>query len=274
MLWKEIETLATSKGYERFTLEGYKHPMFVFPAPDAAGGANWLVGRYAEMRVLVVTLEGNKSLQENNGHKYESWREFLDEKNIRLGLRATDAPSPKPKDERRKRYGAYMVGDNPTGNFNNPEDRPNPIAKPALPGASAEPNRLGDREKNKKEYWDDRTFECHHIVEFNNLEAIGASTEMGTGEMDYNHLPAVLLAAEFHQRYFTSYLKTRRPPKSKMPKGPYTEQQEFEMDNVRKGIVHTYDYLYTVCSNLFLPLWDISEIILRNANCPVPYGSK
>jgi len=68
--------------------------------------------------------------------------------------------------------------------------------------------------------------------------------------MDYKRLPAVLLAAEFHQRYITSILKPA---------------QDWEKDKLLGGIHKLYQDLYLRRSALFKPLWAVSKVVLKEA---------
>lgn len=108
-------------------------------------------------------------------------------------------------------------------------------------------NRKTDRENNVKQFWDSQTPQSHHIVEFNNLEGLGVSRRIGNEGMDYFQLPAVLLAAEFHQRYISAVLKpTHNWKKTKL---------EAEMPAV-------YSSLYLERSKLFESMWFVSKAIL------------
>jgi hypothetical protein len=111
-------------------------------------------------------------------------------------------------------------------------------------------NRKTDREENVKDFWATQTPQSHHIVEFNNLKTLGVSTEDGSEGMDYLQLPAVLLAAEFHQRYISTILKPA---------------QRWEKVKLQSEIVVTYRDLYTQRSKLFEPMWLISKTILEHA---------
>jgi hypothetical protein len=65
--------------------------------------------------------------------------------------------------------------------------------------------------------------------------------------MDYYQLPAVLLAAEFHQRYISAILKPSHHWKS--------AELETRIETV-------YSDLYEKRSELFKPIWLVSKIIL------------
>jgi hypothetical protein len=82
------------------------------------------------------------------------------------------------------------------------------------------------------------------------LEKLGVSNEKGARESDYQQLPAVLLAAEFHQRYISVILK---------------QTHNWDRQSLQAKLAGTYDSLYRLRSPLFLPLWEISKIILHEA---------
>jgi len=67
-----------------------------------------------------------------------------------------------------------------------------PIAKDKACGS-----RISDRHANVMSYWKTQSPQAHHIVEFNNLEAVGASTRDGSGDLDYLQLPCVLMMRSF-----------------------------------------------------------------------------
>jgi hypothetical protein len=68
--------------------------------------------------------------------------------------------------------------------------------------------------------------------------------------MDYLQLPAVLLAAEFHQRYISAILK---------PAQHWGKQQ------LQSTIASAYRDLYSGRGPLFEPLWRVSRVILDEA---------
>ena len=111
-------------------------------------------------------------------------------------------------------------------------------------------NRISDREENVKSFWDSQTPQSHHIIEFNNLEALGVSRKNGNVGMDYFQLPAVLLAAEFHQRYISAILKPTH---------------NWEKSKLAAEIPTVYSSLYLERSKLFEPLWFVSKAILERA---------
>ena len=68
--------------------------------------------------------------------------------------------------------------------------------------------------------------------------------------MDYDQLPAVLLAAEFHQRYISAIFKA---------------SHGVGKDKLRAAMWTMYHDLYRHRSALFEPLWQISEVVFRAA---------
>lgn len=229
MLWN---TIAMLKDCTRLT--GEWHGLFALQIPD---GTQWLIGPYARLTVLATALRTREDL-----------RDKLGALRIRLGLRATDVP---PVEERQPRYGQTLLGSHHAQDFT--PSRIFSHAKPALdpaPGQTSRVNRRGDRERNVRTYWMTQTPQSHHIVEFNNLRDIGASDRGGTREMDYDRLPAVLLAAEFHQRYISMHLKSAHGEKPAA---------------LRQRMPGMYRTLYLAHSPLFHRLWDVSAVILQEA---------
>jgi len=196
----------------------------------------WLVGPYKEMTRLATDLRNDKTM-----------RDFLSVNRVRIGLRNSDIP---PADiERRERYGPSIRGENHDQDFTTA--RLNAIARPVREQTPPSVNRKTDREENVKSFWDSQTPQSHHIVEFNNLETLGVSHKVGNEEMDYLQLPAVLLAAEFHQRYISAILKPA---------------QRWEKGKLQSEIIAVYRSLYLGRSQLFEPMWIISKVILENAH--------
>ena len=231
MLWNEINDLSG-----RTPLPVPYGDIFAIEIPKT--DTSWLVGPYLRLTKLASALRSDESL----------W-EMLTEFGVRLGLRATDTPS---TEERQFRYGKTRKG--VAERFSFAKKRREQLAKPAISGQPISLNRRTDRETNVLSFWQTQTPQSHHIVEFNNLRDIGKSTEEGKRDMDYQQLPAVLLAAEFHQRYISVFLKKMHGMKRK------------ELRDLMPGI---YRSLYVERSDLFEPLWRISKVILEEAGLSV-----
>jgi hypothetical protein len=150
--------------------------------------------------------------------------------------------------ERQARYGPLVRGTDHDKDFT--PGRLNPVALPVQEISPVSVNRKTDREDNVKGFWASQTPQSHHIVEFNNLETLGASHKTGNAEMDYLQLPAVLLAAEFHQRYISAILKPA---------------QQWGKQQLRSAIASVYRDLYLGKGPLFEPLWRVSRVILEEA---------
>jgi hypothetical protein len=229
MLWNQIANLP---GCRPVTPRNYSQ-LFLFKTPlDDTG---WLIGPYKNMTPLATDLRSNSEL-----------REFLSASGVRLGLRDTDVPPAGL--ERQGRYGATAQGANYNQDFT--AARANPLAPPVRGSTPAAANRKTDREANVKRFWDSQTPQSHHIVEFNNLETLEVSHKVGLAEMDYLQLPAVLLAAEFHQRYISAILKPA---------------QHWGKAKLQNDMVALYHGLYQKRGRLFEPLWRISKVILTDA---------
>ena len=201
----------------------------------------WLIGPYRRLTDLATALRTDAKL-----------RETLTELRVRIGLRKTDVP---PDGDRQTRFGDTIQGSQHGSDFTS--QRTKQLANPALilpPGQSPPVNRRNDREENVRTFWMSLTPQSHHIVEFNNLRDIGVSTKEGTGEMDYNQLPAVLLAAEFHQAYISSFLR---------------RMHGMSAADLRAGMRENYRTLYCDRSRLFQPLWHVSRALLGEAGLPV-----
>ncbi len=230
MLWKKIADLPGCK----LVTPPKNYPQ-LFLLKTLVDDTGWLVGPYKEMVRLATDLRHDEAL-----------RDFLSANQVRLGLRNSDVP---PADiERKKRCGPSVQGENHDKDFT--AARLNPIAQPVSAQGPLPANRKTDREENVKRFWDSLTPQSHHIVEFNNLETLDVSREVGNEEMDYLQLPAVLLAAEFHQRYVSAILK----PAHQWTKG-----------KLKSEIVTVYRSLYLGRSQLFEPMWKISKVILEGA---------
>jgi hypothetical protein len=227
-LWNTISKLP---GCERVAPLGSREAN-MFLLRIASDKSSWLIAPYASLTVFATALRERADL-----------RDFLTSNRVRIGLRETDKP---PADmERQKSFGATVAG--PKADLSHVAERTNPQALPVNPGAAQSMNRRTDREANVHGYWQTQTPQSHHIVEYNNLAKLGVSREGKAKEMDYDRLPAVLLAAEFHQKYISMILK---PP------------QRWPQDDLRRGISMLYRRLYEQRSELFKPLWKVSEAIL------------
>ncbi len=230
MLWK---TIAQIPGCTPVTPPKGYAPLFLFRTTlDDTG---WLVGQYKDLTPFATAIRGDKAL-----------REFLSANRVRIGLRNADVP---PADiERKESYGPLIPGENCDKDFT--AARVNPTAQPVDIQKEPPVNRKTDQEENVKGFWQSQTPQSHHIVEFNNLERLGVSREAGSAEMNYLQLPAVLLAAEFHQRYISAILKPT---------------QTWEKERLQSEITATYRSLYLGRNQLFEPMWTISKVILEEA---------
>jgi hypothetical protein len=205
--------------------------MLLIPVPPVQEmeSSAWLVGRYKDQTTFATDLRHSGPLQR-----------FVTENRIRLGLRSTDLPPFNV--ERQERYGGTVAG----ANAPHVEERLRTLARPIRRGTPPD-NRLSDQKENVRRFWETQTPQSHHIVEFNHLRDIGVSGEDGFGAMDHGQLPCVLLAAEFHQRYFSSLLK---------------QTHGWNQTQLRDGLNQIYSSLYLSNGLLFQPLWSISKIIL------------
>lgn len=236
MLWDEIKKLPQCEPVP-MPAPHSEIQFFRVPFKD---GEHWLVGRYLELRKVAKYLRSQGEL-----------RDILSGNHVRLGLRDTDTP---PKDvEAKERFGATVKGEHGQTDFT--FKRIDSLARPARPERPIPVNRRGDREQNVKDFWDTQTPQAHHIVEFNNLEGLTESKKTGKGDMDYGQLPAVLLAAEFHQRYISSILKPA---------------QKWDQKRLRAEISVLYQGIYVGRSKLLEPLWAISKMILQQAGIKTP----
>jgi len=195
----------------------------------------WLVGPYRDLTKFATSLRHEKIL-----------RDFLSANRIRIGLRNTDVPP--TEIERQECYGTIVRGKDHDKNFTSV--RLNPTAQPVSATANLSLNRKTDQEENVKNFWETQTPQSHHVVEFNNLKTLGVSRKRGNEGMDYFQLPAVLFAAEFHQRYISAILKPT---------------QRLKKDELRLKISFAYQELYLSRGKLFEPLWSVSEAIIEKA---------
>lgn len=229
MPWRTIEKLP---GYKAITLPIHG-PVMLFRIRGKR--SHWLVGRYRALTGLATALRTDTDL-----------RALLVRQQVRLGLRKDDVPPAEVA--RQERYGPSKAGADRHTDFS--DDRVRTLAPPVSDQGPAPDNRRSDREQNVESFWATQTPQSHHIVEFNNLETLGVSRKTGNRDQDYQELPAVLLAAEFHQRYITAVL---RPA------------QRWSRARLLTDIVGVYRRLYRDRSPLFHPLWDISRAILAEA---------
>jgi hypothetical protein len=235
MLWYEISCLP---GCESVTPPKDFPRLFLLETP--VDDTRWLIGRYCDLTRFATALRHDDDL-----------RAFVTSNKVRLGLRDSDVPPAEIK--RQERYGTLVRGDDYNQVFT--AKRSNVMAEPVHPELAPPVNRRTDREENVKQFWESQTPQSHHIVEFNNLETLGVSRERGCTEMDYQQLPAVLLAAEFHQRYISAILKPA---------------QRWGKKKLQTDIASTYRNLYLTRSKLFEPLWEVSRVILEEAGIKGP----
>ena len=118
--------------------------------------------------------------------------------------------------------------------------------------------RATDQFQNLKDYWEKKTPECHHIVEDNQLRALGVSDKKGNGPLDHANLPCVLLAAQFHQDYITPILRPTRLKADTILSAP-------QRPAYFKTLQQVYASLYERNGTLFLPLWNVAKRILDEA---------
>lgn len=231
MIWETIRGLCEPVSLP----EPYPSLLLIHRTDDPV---HWLVGPYRDLTRLATNLRGSPALWES-----------LAKLGVRLGLRGSDvAPVGLPRQEA---YGQTVTGPNASEDFTS--DRANPLAKPVRPDRPEPENRISDRKANVEAFWRTQTPQSHHIVEFNHLQELGVSQEQGDRELDYLNLPAVLLAAEFHQRYISSYLK---------------RTHRWSKEDLRKHLAGLYQGFYTGQNPLLQPLWAISEVVLRAAEVP------
>ena len=232
MLWKKLNRLSG-----RISLPVPYSEIFAVQIPKT--DTRWLVGPYEILTGLATALRSDEDL-----------RDQLTDLGVRIGLRSTDTPS---TEERQVRFGKTKKG--VADDFSFLKMRKEQLAE-SLSGGPAAVNRRTDRQKNVLGFWQTQTPQSHHIVEYNNLRDIGESDADGKGkrDMDYNQLPAVLLAAEFHQRYISVFLK---------------QAHGMTKAELQKRMPVMYRSLYVEHSALFEPLWRISKVILAEAGLRV-----
>jgi len=233
-IWKSIENLSSCEALPLPT--PYQQILLIRIQAD---DTHWLVGPFKELTKVATDLRDKESLCR-----------ILSGKKVRIGLRKDDEPPVNL--EQQEAYGQYVRGADHGTDFT--ARRVDPVAMPFRVN-SPPVNRISDRKENVKNFWKTRTPQSHHIVEFNHLEKLGVSNEQGERESDYRQLPAVLLAAEFHQRYISVILK---------------QTHNWDRKILQAKLAGTYDSLYRLRSLLFLPLWEISKIILHEAGIETP----
>ena len=209
-----------------------------------ADNSHWLIGPYNELTDFATALRSR-----------QDFRAVLVDERIRLGFRETDLP-PAGLD-RQKRYGDFVRGLEHDRDFTT--NRVRVLAEPVRSDSAQPTNRIRDRKANVQRFWETQTPQSHHIVEFNHLKELGVSDENGENALDHAQLPAVLLAAEFHQRYVSSYLK---------------KTHGWSSQTMKKELSVVYRSIYMEQSELFHPLWDVSRIILTKAGIKTIGGPK
>ena len=230
MLWEAIRNLKSCRHLAM--PEPYPGVLYFEPLATTGRGFCWLVGSYRDLRSIATDLRYSDGLQAT-----------IAGANVGFGLRNSDIPPAHVAAQ--ERYGATRRGPHAATDFRS--QRTSGLAKPVRADGVESINRKSDRELNVASYWKTQTPQAHHIVEFNNLETLGASRASGEREMDYQQLPAVLLMAEFHQRYISSILK----PAHRM-----------DAAKLRRDIWDVYRNIYQRQHPMLKPLWDISELIL------------
>ena len=234
MLWQNIKALFQRTSV---TLPAPYGEIFAVVIPGT--NTSWLIGPYARLTKLATALRADGDL----------W-EMLTLLGVRIGLRKTDTPS---MEERQLSFGDTIKGvadERAIAKMRKLERAKN------ARGMAPAPSRRNDLKKNVASFWQTQTPQSHHIVEYNNLRDIGESEkdEKGDGEMDHAQLPAVLLAAEFHQCYISVFLK---------------KMHGLEENKLRQRMPGTYYSLYEDNGDLFKPLWGISKVILKQAGLNV-----
>jgi hypothetical protein len=112
--------------------------------------------------------------------------------------------------------------------------------------------------RKQHEYWKSLPEpNSHHIVESNVLELPGVSQRVGARDLDYPKLPAMMLSAEFHSRYFNPLL---------------TQAREQAQRKNWRGVCEEYRLFYEGQSHSFAALWAAARIVLKagltQANIP------
>jgi hypothetical protein len=228
MPWPQIRSLPECK---LISPPGTKYEFFLLKNTDET---HWLVGQYNELTSFASALRQNRS-----------FRNFLGANQVRLGFRKTDIA---PVGERQERYGAKINGINRNRSFIG--KRQVDLGRPVEMGKAPPNKRVTDMLENVLLFWQSQTPQSHHIVEFNHLETLQVSRRKGERTMDYLRLPAVLLAAEFHQRYISMFLKPTHT---------------WNREKLETKMHATYSDIYLNNGDLFKPLWLITSAIFERA---------
>lgn len=202
---------------------------------DPGCSQHWLIGPHPILNRLAKQLRSDQVLCE-----------LLRERGVCFGFRVTDVP-PLARN-RQKSYGDRVTRATTDHSKQRRETKHQPVYSAVL----APTARVTDEFACVETYWATQTPQAHHIVEFNNLEAVGVSCVGGAGDLDYDRLPCVLLIAEFHQRYVSSVLKS-------MHKWQGRSRQ------LLKQLRPCYETIYRKQAPGLLSLWHISKIILDTA---------
>ena len=258
MSWESLQPTSGPKVASHLASYG---TIYLLPIPPVADQpqAYWMVGAYNVLQPLAEKLRGNQTL-----------RDILTAYRVRLGLRVGDVPPVSP--DQQSSYGTNVTATT-AGQTHTGERKPSAYQTvteinalvAAHTGKTARINpgsghteRITDLLENKYTYWEKKTPEAHHIVEFTQLEALGVSRATGNGPFDHAELPCVLLAAEFHQRFITRILEQARAKAKTLP--GLTEKRAY-----LKTLREVYSTLYKRNGTLFLPLWDAAQTILNAA---------
>ncbi len=230
--------------------------------PTPRDDFRWLVGGYETLRGIAEALRMNATL-----------RALVAGYQVRIGRRLSDEIPTSPKqqvgygpetlnldallDHTGKRRPGSAAG---TATVNQNRAALSPIIGQPVDNAeqSGLAYRYTDKFQNLKTYWEKKTPECHHIVEDNQLRALGVSNKEGNQPLDHRNLPCVLLAAEFHQKFITPILQPTRLK-------PNTVLDKAERPAFHRKLQGVYETMYQRNGTLLLPLWNVASIILAEA---------
>ena len=211
MMWDDLKKISGAKTV--LVPGGYGEPILlpVAGAPTPTPSF-WMIGRYKDQTRLATALRQDAALQA-----------FVAAQGVRFGLRDTDRP-PAVGAARQERYGAPVAGAN--AGINLAPQRLQAVSQAVRPACPRRPTARATSWATCNASGRRKTPQSHHVVEFNHLRDLGVSHESGTGPLDHAQLPCVLLAAEFHQRYFSAILKQthgwkRRPAARGTGKGVF-----------------------------------------------------